>query len=105
MHLIYFVAAASAVALLQVLYLVLVALLSPLKTVPGPFLARFTKAWYFYSVYKGHHERDLTALHRKYAKDGQHFAPVIRIAPTMYSISTPEKLVYSVQSKMPKSPW
>ena len=105
MHAIYAFYGVAAVLALRALYTLLAVLFSSLRHVPGPFLARFTKGWYFHSIYAGKHERDLIALHRKYAKPGQHYAPVIRLAPNMYSISTPEKLVYGVQSKMPKNSW
>jgi hypothetical protein len=42
------------------------ALLSPLKSVPGPFLARFTNAWYFWKVKKAHFEQENQALHERY---------------------------------------
>ncbi|PSN62844.1 cytochrome P450 [Corynespora cassiicola Philippines] len=105
MHAIYLVYAVVALLATRTLYTLLRALFSPLRHIPGPFLARFTKAWYFYSIYNGRHEHDLIALHRKHAKPGEFYAPVIRIAPNMYSIKTPEKSVYSVSSKMPKNSW
>ncbi|KAF2731316.1 putative P450 monooxygenase [Polyplosphaeria fusca] len=95
----------AAVLVLCALYTILRAALSPLRHIPGPFLARFTRAWYFHSIWKGKHDLDISALHRAYAKPGQYFAPIIRIAPNMYSISAPEKAVYGVSSKMPKSSW
>ena len=43
-------------------------LLTPLRSLPGPFLARFTDAWYFWQVRKAHFEEDNLALHEKYGK-------------------------------------
>lgn len=39
---------------------------SPLRQVPGPFVARFTDAWYLYRTWKGHFEQDNLALHRQH---------------------------------------
>lgn len=39
---------------------------SPLRSIPGPFLARFTDSWYLWRLCKGHFERDNVALHREY---------------------------------------
>lgn len=91
--------------LLHTLYTFLYTILSPLRSIPGPLLARFSKLPYLLSIYRGTHERDAIALHRKYAPPGSHFAPIVRLAPNMYSLKTPEKLVYGVGSKMPKSEW
>ncbi|OAA67679.1 Cytochrome P450 [Cordyceps fumosorosea ARSEF 2679] len=76
------------------------ALTSPLRSVPGPFLARFTRLWYLFRVVRGHFEDENIALHRRYG-------PIVRLAPNMFSIDTPEAVsaVYSVGSKMPKSAW
>jgi len=41
---------------------------SPLRSVPGPFLARFTDLWYLWHIYKGDFEHDNLALHRKYGE-------------------------------------
>lgn len=39
---------------------------SPLASVPGPFLARFTDLWYAYRIYRGHFQRDNLELHKKH---------------------------------------
>ncbi|KAF2451822.1 putative P450 monooxygenase [Karstenula rhodostoma CBS 690.94] len=101
----WFIYAAAAGALLRLLYGLYSTLLDPLRDIPGLFPARFTKLWYLASVYKGAHEHDAIALHRKHARPGEHFAPIVRLAPNMYSIKTPEKAVYGIGSKMPKSAW
>ncbi|KXT14609.1 hypothetical protein AC579_3660 [Pseudocercospora musae] len=77
---------------------------TPLKDIPGPFLARFTRLWFFRSIWNGHAHLDNIALHRKYAKNG-YFAPIVRLGPNMYSISRPDKTVYGIGSKMPKTSW
>ncbi|EXJ92679.1 cytochrome P450 oxidoreductase [Capronia epimyces CBS 606.96] len=84
----------------RVLLFLYMSLTSPLRSVPGPFFARFGRVYYFWKVSRGHWEHDNLALHRKYG-------PVVRVASDMYSIDSPEivKKVYSVGSKFPKSDW
>ena len=38
----------------------------PLRSVPGPFWARFTRLWYLNEVAKGHFEKTDIRLHKKY---------------------------------------
>jgi hypothetical protein len=38
----------------------------PLRTVPGPFLARFTRLWYLQKVWKGDFEKTNIELHQKH---------------------------------------
>lgn len=75
-------------------------LTSPLRSVPGPFLARFGRFYYFWRAYRGRWEWDEIALHKQYG-------PVVRVASDMYSIDHPEvvKKVYGINSKFPKSDW
>ncbi|KIW11270.1 hypothetical protein PV08_10570 [Exophiala spinifera] len=75
-------------------------LTSPLRSVPGPFLARFGRIYYFVRVSLGRWEHDDIALHRRYG-------PVVRVGADMYSIDSPEivKKVYGIGSKFPKSDW
>jgi hypothetical protein len=42
------------------------ALASPLRDIPGPPLARFTRLWELYNNYQGHLEHVMIALHKKY---------------------------------------
>lgn len=71
------------------LYHLVKLLLDPLKDIPGPFLARFTRFWYFWEIYRGSFEATDVELHRKYG-------PIIRIAPGEYSIDDAEaaKTIY-----------
>jgi len=78
--------------LLFALYIVLRAVyvaLDPLRDIPGPFLARFTRIWYFFEIYKGSFERSNIELHKNYG-------PIVRIAPDEYSIDDVEaaKTIY-----------
>ncbi|KAK4496971.1 hypothetical protein PRZ48_011420 [Zasmidium cellare] len=86
-----------------VAYSIFLAATSPLRQVPGPFLARFTRLWYFRNVCKGQTHWDNIHLHRKYAPPGSFYAPVVRLRPNMYSISRPESVVYGIGSKMTKT--
>lgn len=60
----------------------LLQLRDPLRTIPGPRIARFTKLWYFYRAWLGHWNEDIVKLHRKYGK-------IVRYAPGQYSFSDP----------------
>lgn len=93
---------AVSVRLIHVLYNIST---SPLRDIPGPFAARFTRLWYLRSIWKGQAHWDDIALHRKYAQNGNFYAPIVRVGPNMYSITRPEKVVYGISSKMEKSPW
>lgn len=72
-----------------VVYSLVLWLIDPLRSVPGPLLARFTRLWYLYKIYKGDFERTNVNLHKKYG-------PVVRIAPNEYSIDDVEaaKIIY-----------
>lgn len=77
---------------LYTIYLVVVFyILDPLRSVPGPFLARFTRWWYFYAVWKGDFERTNVELHKK-------LGSVVRIAPGEYSIDDVEgaRVIYGL---------
>ncbi|VTO81718.1 unnamed protein product [Fusarium graminearum] len=73
---------------------------SPLRQVPGPFVARFTDAWYLYRTWKGHFEQDNLALHRQHG-------PIVRYGVNRYSIDDPlaSKTIYGPGSKFAKSTW
>ncbi|KAI3319510.1 cytochrome P450 [Xylariaceae sp. AK1471] len=75
-------------------------LLSPLRSIPGPFFARWTDAWYFWRVSKGHFEADNLALHR-------HYGTIVRYGPNRYSISDPgaSSTIYDLGSRFAKSSW
>jgi hypothetical protein len=61
------------------IYTLLQYLLDPLRSIPGPFLARFSRLWYFLEIYKGSFEETNIELHRRYG-------PIVRVAPHEYSI-------------------
>lgn len=66
-------------ASLYILFCLVLWFIDPLRSVPGPLLARFTRLWYLYKIYKGNFERTNINLHKKYGS-------VVRIAPNEYSI-------------------
>ncbi|KAF4535861.1 Cytochrome P450 [Lasiodiplodia theobromae] len=76
------------------------ALFSPLRSVPGPFLARFTRLWYLWKVWRGDFQKTNIELHRKYG-------PVVRITPYDYSIDDPSavKPIYGHGTAFTKGPW
>ena len=45
----------------------------PLRNVPGPFLARFSRLWELYEVVQGRFERTNVALHEKYGNSNGNF--------------------------------
>lgn len=57
---------ASGVASLIFLRAVFRAVFTPLRSVPGPFLARFSRLWYLYKLWEGNFEKVNIELHRKY---------------------------------------
>jgi hypothetical protein len=60
-------------------YCILQSILDPLRQIPGPLLARFTRLWYVWQVYKGTVHTTNVNLHEKYG-------PIVRLAPKFYSI-------------------
>ncbi|KAI8949914.1 cytochrome P450 [Xylaria longipes] len=74
--------------------------LSPLRSVPGPFLARCSDLWYLWHVKKGHWEVRNIELHRKHGA-------IVRYGPNRYSVSDPEALgtIYGHGTRFTKSSW
>ncbi|KAH8742276.1 cytochrome P450 [Diaporthe sp. PMI_573] len=73
-------------------------LFSPLKNVPGPFLARITHWFEYFMVQRGDSNLEYVRLHKKYG-------PVVRVGPNRYSISLPSgvKTIYELGGKYSKS--
>ncbi|KAI1129863.1 cytochrome P450 [Nemania abortiva] len=74
--------------------------LSPLRSVPGPFLARCGDLWYLWHVKRGHWEMRNIELHKKHGA-------IVRYGPNRYSISDPEALntIYGHGTRFAKSSW
>lgn len=85
---------------LRILYTIVVGLSSPLRRIPGPLAARFTKLWYFLRVGKGNFQNENIDLHRKYG-------PLVRIGPKFVSVDDPSSVrtIYGITSNFPKSDW
>jgi cytochrome P450 len=71
---------------------------SPVRALPGPWPARFSRLWYYQRVRNGSFHHENISLHEKYG-------PIVRVAPGYFSISVPDKTVYGIGSKFPKGDW
>ncbi|KAL5361449.1 cytochrome P450 [Aspergillus floccosus] len=58
---------------------------SGLRDIPGPALAKHTRLWKLYSVWKGDHHTTEINLHRKYG-------PLVRIGPNHVSVGDPSAI-------------
>ncbi|KAH7014099.1 cytochrome P450 [Microdochium trichocladiopsis] len=94
-------AAIGAVAL-YVLSHVWAALKSPLRSIPGPWIARFSDIWYFAAVQR----RGQTFQETSKRLHHQH-GPIVRYGPRRFSFNDPEaaKIIYSHTRQFPKSSW
>lgn len=79
---------------LFVSYCLVTILLDPLRHLPGPFIARFTRLWYLYQIYQGRFEQVNIELHQKYGS-------IVRIAPGEYSFDdvNAAKIIYAHVSR------
>ncbi|KAI1453407.1 cytochrome P450 [Annulohypoxylon moriforme] len=87
-------------AVFQLLFRIIRHVTSPLRSVPGPFLARFTNLWYFWTLRKAKFEVVNKELHEKYG-------PIIRYGPNRYSFNdlTATKTIYGHGTQFQKSTW
>ncbi|OQD77186.1 hypothetical protein PENDEC_c003G06261 [Penicillium decumbens] len=85
----------AALGLLLITKLVWDIFLSPLRTVPGPLLAKITNLWRAYHTHRGHVDLKHVELHRKYGT-------AVRIGPNCVSISDPS-LIHTIYST--RNPW
>ncbi|KAM0081256.1 hypothetical protein ACKRZS_006586 [Fusarium odoratissimum] len=92
--------AIPAVVLALLLRFIVQSFRSPLRTVPGPTLARLTDGWYFWKVWKGSFQDVNLDLHKKYGT-------IVRYGPNRYSFNDPEaaKTIYGLGTHFPKSSW
>ncbi|KAF1813184.1 pisatin demethylase [Eremomyces bilateralis CBS 781.70] len=81
----------------QILYM---RFFSPLRNVPGPFLAKLSGIWLLFIEMAGKRAKTVHELHRKYG-------PVVQLAPSEVSFITVDAIeaLYGVQSLFPKAPW
>ncbi|KAH9215292.1 cytochrome P450 that detoxifies the phytoalexin pisatin [Leptodontidium sp. 2 PMI_412] len=71
---------------------------SPLRGIPGPWAARFTRLWELFAVAQGDFNKRTIALHRNYGS-------IVRIAPNRYDIDSPEavKIIYGLSNAYEKA--
>ncbi|KAL8774730.1 MAG: hypothetical protein Q9209_000669 [Squamulea sp. 1 TL-2023] len=79
-------------------YIIQQTVFSPLKSIPGPFLAKFSGLWQLYIYYQGKQAHVLRRLHNRYG-------PVVRIGPKHVSLNQPSliKTLYSLSGDYVKS--
>lgn len=90
--------ATFAVLSARLLYHLYTELTAPDRILPGPWLSRVTRLWYLFQVRTGSFHHINIDLHKRYG-------PIVRVAPSTYSLSTPDKSVYGISSKFPKAEW
>ena len=117
MHPLAFIGVFFALFSVRVIFVLISNLRSPLRDIPGPLLARFTRLWLFKELAHGHFEKTNIAIHKKYGKwsiDCTHYGqgllaigPIVRIAPNEYSIDDVDaaRMIYGHGSRFPKSDW
>ncbi|KAL8799310.1 MAG: hypothetical protein Q9182_005985 [Xanthomendoza sp. 2 TL-2023] len=66
-------------------YIIQQTVLSPLKSIPGPFLAQFSNVWQLFVYARGKQFTVLHALHKRYGS-------IVRIGPKHVSLSSPSLL-------------
>ncbi|KAJ5683485.1 cytochrome protein [Penicillium macrosclerotiorum] len=73
-------------------------LISPLRRVPGPFLAGWTNLWRMFHVRQGKYHVVIADLHKKYG-------PVVRIAPNVLDLDFPQliKTLYNTKANYLKT--
>ncbi|KAF4969235.1 hypothetical protein FSARC_3488 [Fusarium sarcochroum] len=92
--------AASILVLALVIRYIIQLITSPLRTIPGPVLARCTDGWYFWKMRGGYFHYANQDLHKKYGN-------IVRYGPDRYSFDDPEavKVIYGLNTHFPKSSW
>ena len=73
------------------------AYVNPLRDVPGPWLARFTRLWLAVANSSRRYNEINRELHQKYG-------PIVRIAPNEYSIDDPDaaQIIFRSRDQLPK---
>ena len=88
---------ALAVPILFVSHLLWLYVQSPLKHIPGPFLAKFINIWRLVDLLTGRQDRTQTRLHERYGS-------AVRLGPNFVSLNDPSliKVVYDVRGNFIK---
>ncbi|KAK0667912.1 cytochrome P450 [Cercophora samala] len=91
--------ATATIGLTLLAFFVIPYLLSPLRSIPGPFLARYTNLYRLYHTTRGSFHLHIARLHKRYG-------PVVRIGPNTVDIDYPEliKVVFGTTTKQ-KAEW
>ncbi|VUC31721.1 unnamed protein product [Clonostachys rosea] len=84
--------------LTQLLVLLVSWLVSPLRDIPGPALASFSRLWHIIHIVRGDQNVELDALHDKHG-------PFVRIAPDEVSVSHPEGIKKILLAPLHKGYW
>jgi hypothetical protein len=87
----------SSIILIAISSLVWGYLKSPIRNIPGPFLAKFTNLWRFFDSYGGRPELTQRILHERYGS-------AVRLGPNVVSINDPTviRTVYSTKGEFLK---
>ncbi|KAL4875796.1 cytochrome P450 [Aspergillus karnatakaensis] len=72
--------------------------LTPIRDIPGPFLASFSSLWQVYQLWRGHTEEEVIKLHKKHG----HF---VRIRDNEVSVSHPDAVKQLLHANIAKGPW
>lgn len=88
----------TAIALIEIVWLLYCRTLHPLASIPGPFLASFSRLWLWNAVRRGDLEKQEAELHRRHGR-------LVRIAPNEVSCSDTAaiKEIYRTQNPLEKS--
>ena len=72
----------------------------PLRSIPGPFIARFSRLWMVWHSWNGTMHRTMIECHARYGK-------LVRTGPNEVSVSDPSaiKKIYAPGTKFVKSNW
>ncbi|KAL4966037.1 cytochrome P450 [Aspergillus stella-maris] len=68
---------------------------SPIRDVPGPFLASFSSLWKVYHAWKGHSEEELINLHKEHGY-------FVRVTENEVSVSHPDAVKQLLHTNIPK---
>ena len=73
---------------------------SPLRSVLGPFLPRFTKLWYLLKICHGNFHQENIVFHNQFGK-------VVRYGPNQYSFNDQDAMntIYGLNGGFAKSSW
>lgn len=87
----------GALSIVTLTHYVVAYLRSPLRNIPGPFIAKFTNLWRLWDHYNQTHIETQQELHQKYGK-------AVRIGPNTVSFSDPDlvKTIYSTRGTFTK---